>query len=195
MSEHAVRVYVGLMWIGAVACLATTDWTVLASLSAGVLVGLAGLVCIAIFSESLAIGLFSVESRNVGNSSITFLPLLASVHLFGPAGGTVLAMTTVSFAELVVRRKSLFRTSFNVAQAIVAPPVAGYAFVLLGGRPLHGMSTPDMTSQIWPFVSFGLLFLAINHAAVSLAITLSQGLPFRRVWHQVLSNSGASLND
>jgi putative nucleotidyltransferase with HDIG domain len=28
-----------------------------------------------------------------------------------------------------------------------------------------------------------------------LAITFSQGLPFRRVWHQVLANSGASLND
>jgi putative nucleotidyltransferase with HDIG domain len=52
-----------------------------------------------------------------------------------------------------------------------------------------------MAGQLWPFVSFGLLFLAVNHAAVALAITLSQGLPFRRVWQQVLANSGASLND
>jgi hypothetical protein len=39
------------------------------------------------------------------------------------------------------------------------------------------------------------VFLAVNHAAVSLAITLSQGLPFRRVWQQLLANTGASLND
>ena len=195
MSERAVRVYVGLMWVGAIACLIATDWTTLASVPANGLAGLAGLVAMAILSESLAVGLISVESRNVGQSSITFLPLLASVQLFGPAGGTVLAVTTVVFAEVVVRRKSFFRTSFNVAQAIVATSVAGYAFVLLGGQPLQGVSNPNMTSQIWPFVSFGLLFLAINHAAVSLAITLSQGLPFRRVWHQVLANSGASLND
>jgi putative nucleotidyltransferase with HDIG domain len=52
-----------------------------------------------------------------------------------------------------------------------------------------------MTSQLWPFVSFGLVFLAANHAAVSLAITLSQGVPFRRVWQQLLANTGASLND
>jgi putative nucleotidyltransferase with HDIG domain len=44
-------------------------------------------------------------------------------------------------------------------------------------------------------MAFGLLFLAVNHAAVSLAITLSQGLPFRRVWQQLLANTGASLND
>jgi putative nucleotidyltransferase with HDIG domain len=183
------------MWVGAVVCLLSADWTMLSSLSATALIGLAGLIAIAIFSESLAIGLISVESRNVGKSSITFLPLLASVQLFGPTGGTVLAITTVAFAELVVRRKSLFRTSFNVAQAIVATSVAGYAFVLLDGHPLHGVTAPNIASQIWPFVSFGLLFLAINHAAVSLAITLSQGMPFRRVWHQVLANSGASLND
>jgi putative nucleotidyltransferase with HDIG domain len=52
-----------------------------------------------------------------------------------------------------------------------------------------------MTSQLWPFVSFGLVFLAVNHAAVSFAITLSQGVPFRRVWQQALANTGASLND
>jgi putative nucleotidyltransferase with HDIG domain len=57
------------------------------------------------------------------------------------------------------------------------------------------MEDPNIGGQLWPFISFGLLFLAINHAAVSLAITLSQGLPFRRVWQQALANSGASLND
>ncbi len=183
------------MWIGAAACLAATDWSTLATLPPNSLVGLVGLVAIAVLSESLAIGLISVESRSVGKASITFLPLLASVQLFGPQGGLVLAIATISFAELVVRRKSLFRASFNVAQTIVATTIAGYAFLLLGGRPLQGSAELNITSQLWPFVSFGLLFLAINHAAVSLAITLSQGLPFRRVWQQVLANSGASLND
>lgn len=183
------------MWITAVVCLAATDWSTLSALPSGSLAGLFGLVAIAVLSESLAIGLISVESRSVGKASITFLPLLASVQLFGPQGGLILAIATISFAELVVRRKSLFRASFNVAQTIVATTVAGSAFLLLDGRPLQGSVELNITSQLWPFVSFGLLFLAINHAAVSLAITLSQGLPFRRVWQQVLANSGASLND
>ena len=41
--------------------------------------------------------------------------------------------------------------------------------------PLQGVADPDLTSQIWPFVSFGLLFLALNHAAVSMAIAISLG--------------------
>jgi len=195
MNERRLQGFVALMWVGAAACLGITDWSSLSSLSPEGRAGLAGLVVVAILSESLAIGLIHVESRSVGKASITFLPLLASVQLFGPAGGIVLALATISFAELVVRRKSLFRTTFNVAQTIVATTVAGEAFHLLGGQPLQGTSDPDITGQLWPFVSFGLLFLAINHAAVSLAITLSQGLPFRRVWQQVLANSGASLND
>ena len=194
MNSRRIRVFVAVMWLAAIASLATTDWSSLAALPGGSLVGLSGLVAIALLSESLAVGL-SVGNGGGGRASITFLPLLAAVQLFGPSGGVVLAVTTIAFAEIVVRRKPLFRASFNVAQTIVATTVAGAAFVLLGGQPLHAVDDPNIGGQLWPFVSFGLLFLAINHAAVSLAITLSQGLPFRRVWQQALANSGASLND
>lgn len=194
MDSRPIRVYVTLMWLAAIVCLATTDWSVLTSLPARSIVGLGGLVAIALLSESMAVGL-SVGNGGGGRSSITFLPLLAAVQLFGPPGGAVLAIATIAFAEIVVRRKALFRASFNVAQTIVATTVAGAAFVLLKGQPLHAIEDPNIGGQLWPFISFGLLFLAINHAAVSLAITLSQGLPFRRVWQQALANSGASLND
>ena len=150
-----------------------------------------GLIGIALLSESLAIGL----SVGGGKSSITFLPLLASVQLFGPAGGIALIVPTMTFVEFIVRRKDLTRGTFNVAQAVVGTTVAGAAFTILGGQALHALEDPGIASQLIPFMVFGLLFLAVNHAAVSLAITLSQGLPFRRVWDQVLSNSGARLND
>lgn len=194
MNERRVRAYVGIMWAAAVGCLVSADWVSLGGLPGRSLLGLVGLVAIALLSESLAIGL-SVGNGGGGRASITFLPLLASVQLFGPVGGIVLAVPTIAFAEVVVRRKSLFRASFNVAQTVAATTVAGEAFLLLGGQPLQGLAEPNIGGQLWPFISFGLLFIAINHAAVSLAITLSQGLPFRRVWQQVLANSGASLND
>ncbi|MDH3206632.1 MAG: HD-GYP domain-containing protein [Gemmatimonadota bacterium] len=155
------------------------------------MIGLAGLVVVALLSESLAIG---IGTSAGGNSSITFLPLLASVQLFGPAGGIVLAVSTLSFVEFVVRRKPFDRAAFNVSQCVVATSLAGSAFVLLGGQPIEGVTDPDMTGQLWPFLSFGLLFLAMNHAAVALAITLSQGMPFRKVWQKAL-DSTASLND
>lgn len=196
MHEHQLRLYVGLVWIFAISCIAATDWLAIAQLPSASLIGLATLVGIGLMSESVAIGLSVGGSE--GRSSITFLPLLAAVQLFGPPAGTLLVAITLSFAEFAVRRKGLFRSTFNVAQAIVATTVAGWAFGLLGGTPLRGpgwVDTGSVATQLWPFITFGLLFLAINHAAVALAIAFSQGLAFRRVWELVLRNSGGSVND
>jgi len=179
------------MCIAGFACLVVTDWSALGELPQASIFGLAGLIGIALFSESLAIGL----SVGGGKSSITFLPLLASVQLFGPVGGLALIVPTMAFVEFVVRRKSLMKGTFNVAQAVVGTTLGGMAFGLLGGEPLEGVQNPDIASQLIPFIGFGLVFLAINHAAVSFAVSLSQGLPFRRVWEQVLSNSGGRFND
>ena len=40
-------------------------------------------------------------------------------------------------------------------------------FVPLDGQPTASIT---ITSQLWPFVTFGLVFLALNHAAVALAM-------------------------
>lgn len=194
MSDRRVQAYVGAMCAAAGLCLAVTDWAALQSLGSESLVGLAGLLGIALLAESLAIGL-SVGAGGTGRSSIVFLPLLASVQLFGVAAGLLLLTPAVGFAEFVVRRKPALRAVFNMAQGIVAASVAGWAWTLLNGHALQGVTDPDIGRQLVPFVVFGLAFLAMNHAAVSLAITLSQGLPFRRVWGQALRNSGASLQD
>ena len=194
MNQRRVHAYVGLMCLAAIGCLATTDWGSVAALPRDSLIGLSGLLGIALLSESLAIGL-SVGAGGGGRSSITFLPLLASVQLFGAAGGVVLVAPAMMFAEFVVRRKPAMRATFNVAQTLVATSVAGWAWRFSNGQALHGLTDPDIGRQLLPFILFGLIFLALNHAAVSLAITLDQGLPFRRVWEQALSNSGANLND
>lgn len=191
MNPGRVQRYVVTMMVLAIVCLLLADWSSLLSLPTSALLGLAGLIAIALFSESLAIGL----SVGGGSSSITFLPLLASVQLFGPAAGVALIVPTIAFAEAVVRRKAPVKVVFNMALAVVATSAGGAVFTLLGGRALHGVSDPQIGSQFLPFVVFGMICLVVNHAGVSLAITLSQDLPFRRVFDRVLSNSGARLND
>ena len=195
MNARRVHAYVAIMCVAALICLIRTDWGVIASLPRESAIGLLGLLGVAVLSESLAIGLNLGSGGGGRSSSITFLPLLASVQLFGVAGGLLLITPVMAFAESVVRRKPAMRVVFNVAQTIVATTIAGLAWAFANGRPLQLVEDPDITGQLIPFVIFGLLFLALNHAAVSLAITLSQGLPFRRVWAQALSNSGASLQD
>lgn len=193
MNERRIQMYVAAMCIAGLVCLLFTDWAALAELPSPSLLGLLWLVVIALLSESLSIGMKIGDGKS--GSSITFLPLLASVQLFGPTAGIVLIIPAMAFAKFVVQSQGVLKGAFNVSQAVVGTTVAGTAFTILGGEALHAVGNPNIGSQMLPFVGFGLVFLAVNHAAVSLAITLSQGLPFRRVWHQVLSNSGASLND
>ena len=196
MTNRRLNCYIALMYAAAMGAAWFTDWTNLAGLSNSALAGWMGLILIGVLSEGMAIGL-SVGAA-ASTSSITFLPLLATVQLFGPGAAIVLVCITQVFGELVVRRKPIPRALFNVAQAVVGTAIGGYCFLLLGGAPLQAATVtndPIITEQLAPFVVFGLVFLAVNHAAVAMAITLSQGLPFRRVWGLVLSNSGASLND
>ena len=196
MNERRLRVYIASMYVAAIVAAALTDWSSIGDLPQAALLGWLGLIVVGVLSEGLAIGL-SVGAAS-STSSITFLPLLAAVQLFGPAAATVLVCVTQVFGELVVRRKVLSRALFNVSQAVVGTAVGGQLFLMVGGIPLNAAdpgNTPTITQQLGPFIVFGLVFLAVNHAAVAMAITLSQRLPFRRVWGLVVSNSGGSLND
>lgn len=191
MKQSRVNVYVALMCLAAVVCLRQADWESLRALPLDSQIGLATLIGIALLAEGLAIGL----NTSGGTSSITFLPLLAAVQLFGPVAGIVLIVPTFAFTDLVVRRKDAIKVLFNAAQVTVSTTLAGAAFVFLGGEAIHGVLEAQITAHLTPFVVFGLVFLAVNHAAVSMAITLSQDEPFRRVLPQVLNNSGGQFND
>jgi putative nucleotidyltransferase with HDIG domain len=177
-----------------VLCLLTRDWAGLLSLPEGTLWGLGGLTLVALLSETLAVAVNSGTGHRT-TASVTFLPILAAIQLFGQTGAVALAIVTLPFAEVFVRRKDALRATFNIAQVLVATTIAGTVFEVLGGEALQGPTTPDIANQLLPFVGAGLTVIAINHAAVSLALTLSQGLPFRRVWQRLLDNSGASLSD
>jgi len=148
-------------------------------------------------SEALAVGM-SV-GKGAGNTSVTFIPMLASVQLFGPAAAIILLTASTTFGEFAVRRKTFERGIFNVTQLIVAAFLGGLVFRATGGTPLQPLMDAgqpiDLFGQLVPFMLFGLVLLLLNHAAVSLAIALSQGLEFSAVWQQMLGRSGAGLQD
>jgi len=198
MKTRVVHIYIAAMCLAAVAALSRVDWAAFATLSLASAVGLAVLVGMAVFSEGAAVRL-SVGGQGSGSTSVTFIPLLASVQLFGPSAAVLLIAVSVLFAEFVVQRKAVERALFNVAQLIIAATVAGWAFTALGGTALDALPEAGVhlgRDQLLPFLAFGLVFLAANHAAVSLAIALSQGLRFSEVLEQMLGRSGvASFQD
>ena len=197
MNARVIHIYIAAMCAASVVAIAQVDWSALTGLGFGSFAGFAVLIGMAIMSEALAVRLGLGQSS--GSTSVTFIPLLASVQLFGTGAAIVLIAVSVAFAEFAVQRKALARGIFNVAQLVVAVSLAGWAFHVLGGVALD--VTPEAGArlgrdQLLPFLAFGLVFLAVNHAAVSFAIALSQGLQFSEVWAQILGRSGvASLQD
>jgi putative nucleotidyltransferase with HDIG domain len=163
-----------------------------ASVSRSIL-GFIVLLLLGIGSEAAATRL-SVGRRS-GNTSITFVPLLACVAAFGPAAGVLFFLFSGLVVEFGIRRKEFIRSVFNVAQYVAATAAGGIAFQALGGRALSELPTgaPFPPDLIWPLVGFGFLFLVINHGLVSLAIAISERRDFAAVLQRVVSASGGSI--
>ncbi|MFG1691706.1 hypothetical protein ACGF5M_06090, partial [Gemmatimonadota bacterium] len=103
MKVKAIHLYVALICGLAIVLLAAHDWGTIVHLPRPSLVGLGALVVLGLLSESLALTVHL--SKSSGNSSITFIPLVACVLLFGPTAGVVFMVITGSVGEFFVRKK------------------------------------------------------------------------------------------
>ena len=190
MQNTSVRIFVGVIVAVSAGSLFLADWSVLNDLSTEAWTGLLALVILGLVSESLSLTI--KVGGNSGSSSITFLPLLSCVLLFGPVPAIMLHAATGTFGEIIVRRSEPIKVIFNISQYLLSTVVAGFVFQLVGGAPQAGLDTPFVL-QIVPLLTFGLIFLAINQGLVSLAITVSENMPLRKVWGLLVGRSGANL--
>lgn len=188
-----IYLYVLAIVAVAVGLSAGLDWSVETADPFRSLLGFTVLLLLGIGSEAAAIRLN--VGRSSGNTSITFIPLLACVAAFGPAAGVVFFLLSGLVVEFGIRRKELVRAIFNVAQYVAATAAGGLAFQALGGQALSTMSTgaPFPEGLVFPLIVFGFLFLVCNHGFVSLAIAISERRDFAAVLRRVASESGGSI--
>lgn len=200
MRIKGIQLYVGSMAILALGAFLLQDWSgLLFSFREPALPGLrefvgwAALLSLALASESFALSI-KVGRSSSSTSSIIFLPLLTSVLLFGPTLTVLLMAITGTAGEFLIRKKEPIRAIFNAAQYVFSTSIAGLVFSVLGGRALAFYQDPAMDiPEFIAFVAFGFVFLVINHAAVSLAITLSEGARLRKIWARLVGRTGTNL--
>lgn len=195
MTNRALYFYIWAICLSAVGMAFVMDWWPLLGLSRGDAWGLATLMALALMAEGQAVAIR--VGRNTGGSSISFLPLLTIVLLFGPAAA-VLAMGFNGFvAEYLIRRKDAVRAVFNVGQYVLSTAVAGTTYQAAGGEPLMlmfgGDPSTQLVAQLGPFILFGVVFLVVNNTAVAGAIALSQGLDVRDVWLRLVGRQGTNV--
>ena len=188
-TVNKLQAYVVAMAVGAMVAVWLVPWGELAALSLDDLYGFLVLLFVGLLSEHQAVK--TVEGDGRGSShTITFIPLSASVVLFGPAAAVLFIAIVGTVAEFLIRRKSLDRGIFNTAQYLVSTAIAGWVFGALGGTPLALLD--EWTTQLLPFAAFGLCLLILNQIFVSLAIALNQGVRFRQVIQKMAGPAGAA---
>ena len=190
----ALRLYVLLVSIAALAVLPFVPWAELWDLPFESATTLVVLLLLGIVSERLTVA--TQLGQSGGTHSVVLIPLLASVLLFGPAAPVAFICVTGVFGEFYFREKGLLRGGFNIAQYIVSTAVAGVAFERLGGRGLaaDGIgSQVEFALQLPQFIVFALLLMGLNQVLVSKVISLSQGVPFRSVWKRAIGKAGANV--
>jgi putative nucleotidyltransferase with HDIG domain len=172
------------------------DWGVLAALDSREVIGLSALAVLGVLSEAVAIRLRFGSSST--QSSLTFIPVLATVLLFGPAPGVALAGVIIFVSQFVLHQKPKIRAFFNVAQWIAASAFSGLGFEVT--RRLVGLSVPTeypvtMSDGWWliPFGVFVVILFSSNYVAVAGAISLDTGKSFTTVLNQILGAAGANL--
>ncbi|MCJ7824265.1 MAG: HD-GYP domain-containing protein [Anaerolineales bacterium] len=195
MKSQAIKVYVGLTVVLAVGAMAVQDWALLAALEPFDWLGFSVLLMLGLLSESATLSI-SVGKKAGSTSSIIFLPLLASVLIFGPVPTVLFMGLTGFFGEFVIRRKETLRAAFNTSQYVVATVAGGLAFTRMGGEALVPNGPPFseiLVTETVAFVGFGLVFVILNNSAVAVAVALSEGTKIRKVWLRIVGRTGTNL--
>jgi putative nucleotidyltransferase with HDIG domain len=194
MNLRAIHAYVMGITVAAALSLPLLEWDVAPFIQSSggwgssPIVGLGILIGLGLISESLSLKLTVGEG---GSASITFLPLLTCVILFGPAAGVVFILVAGLAGELLFRRKPPLKALFNLSQWILATAVSGFVFMALDGQPIAFQDAFEF--RLIPFAGFLAVFLPLNNFAVAVAIALSQGERLRRVWELLIGSAPESI--
>lgn len=148
-------------------------------------------LCVCFIGELLWVRL-PLGGATVSMASCFHLAALLSL----PRGQAMLATAATGvLAEILIVRKPAVRALFNAAQAALS--VAAASAIL---SALSGEAPPfDWVRAFHPVALLvaAAAYFAVNSAAVSLAIALHEGRPFRRVWwinfgtrYELLANGG-----
>src|SRR5437870_4688082 len=180
-----LRIY---LWVGAVtlasACLLVIpDWQTPGPFPSRCWNALAAFALLGIVSDSF---FFRIPFAKV-NTSVGFIPFLASVAILGHPWPMAVSGLTALIVDTFVRRKPAIKVWFNTAQYMLASGLGGLVYTSLGGI----VSLDEFSFSLVPFLALVVTFFIVNHGSVSLAVSFSsRGVSVREAWGRI---SGSAL--
>ncbi len=135
---------------------------------------------------ALVFGAISFLARLLGHKSgqytqgsLAFIPMLASVTM-APHWITLVAVAVSAFIEQVIARKNWQKVLFNTSQYTFAIGAAILTYRGGGGEPLRGIGDASAAPLMLSF----LVFLLVNSACVSGAVSIVNDDSFFEVWRK-----------
>lgn len=179
----AVKPYVAGMALLAALSLAISGWRVPEGDLSAFWNALVALLLLGFLSEAsyLRLRVGSAETQ----SSIAFIPFVASVILVDTGWAATAAAFAVLGVEYGVKKKSSIKVIFNVSQMTLSVAASSAVYQVLGGNVSlvsFSLSFPALAGAV-------LTYFLINSTAVSVAVALGDGIPLREAWRRIAGSS------
>ena len=178
-----IYLWVGVVTLASACLLVIPDWQAPGPFPSRFWNALTAFALLGIISDSF---FFRIPFAKV-NTSVGFIPFLASVAILGHPWPMAISGLTALIVDTFVRRKPTIKVWFNTAQYMLASGLGGLVYTSLGGI----VSLDEFSFSLVPFLALVVTFFIVNHGSVSLAVSFSsRGVSVREAWGRI---SGSAL--
>lgn len=182
--NKAFRFYVFGTAVAAASCLAAASWSVSPADADRHWNAVAAFLVLGFVSEASYLKLRVGKAET--QSSVAFIPFIASLFLFSTGWAAAITAGAMLAVESAVRRKPVVRVAFNTFQIVLSTTAASWAYASLGG--LHSLT--HFSVRVLPIAAAVVCYFVVNSGAVSLAVATWHRENVRKAWARI---AGASL--
>lgn len=141
--------------------------------------GIAALMALTILAEGLGVRI----SAGRAVFSVSLIPTVATVPLFGPSVAVLSTAVSQTIAQFVVLKHHPIKAIFNVSQLSFAIAFGGAVYFALGG-PVSNTSF-ELLATIVPIGGLILTYFVANVALVGIVIALDTGKGLGTIWREL----------
>lgn len=142
------------------------------------------LIGVGILSQAAAI---DFGRGRQATSSMAFIPFLSSAIVFPPAVTIIVAAIVIGVSEVTFTKRGFVKSSFNVAQLVLALGLAAHVYSELAG------TRPEGEVALIGFAGLVITFFAVNIIFSSIALSLYREQPFVPTLKDVIGPRGGNL--
>lgn len=117
--------------------------------------------------------------RGGATASVSSVLDFAAILVFGPAAAIQIGLIAIAVTRGFTRRDPWYKLLFNAAQITLAIGVSGLIYTGLGGPVGEELSAEG---ALLPLLAAACAYFLLNTSLVSVAVGLSEGLGWRRIW-------------